>query len=602
MSQKGLRLAPGLVIPVDVGTSTIAIFGKRGSGKTNTAVVLAEELARAKQPFAVLDPVDVWWGLKASRDGAQAGLPVYVFGGRHQDLPLEPGAGALIADVLVDQRISAVLSCKHMTGGERARFVLDFAKRLLSRNTEAFHLFLEEAHELAPQDLKAVERAPELAGVVSRLWKLGRSSGIGGSAITQRPASLSKNVTTQAEILIVHRTIGPQDVKAIQEWIKYHGESQEVLAELATLKTGEAFVWAPDFPEDKPIGLRRVKIRERRTFDSSRTPKAGETKTEPKELAQVDLEALRERMAETIERADAEDPAKLRKRIRELEKTLAQVDLNAPDRSELEGLEALLEQVRVDGNVFASHFQRKIAGVLERFDEATEACSRALQQLGQEAREEISKLVATTEGKKRKPKKRTPDDVQVNRPLSRAIARAAADPRTLIAPEVFSDQLDGPMQRILDAMAWLEAARAPQPWARVVVAYVSRYSPKSSGFKDPLSRLRQRGFVEYGPGSTVEFTDQGRCAAATVDQVPTAEDLQARVLELIDGPMGRILTPLLEAYPAPLERGELAGAAGYSQTSSGFKDPLSRLRSLGLVDYPTKGSAVALAWLFLEKS
>jgi len=47
---------------------------------------------------------------------------------------------------------------------------------------------------------------------VSWLWKLGCSSGIGGSAITQRPASLSKNVTTPAEILIVHSTIGPQDV------------------------------------------------------------------------------------------------------------------------------------------------------------------------------------------------------------------------------------------------------------------------------------------------------------------------------------------------------------------------------------------------------
>jgi DNA helicase HerA-like ATPase len=53
-----------------------------------------------------------------------------------------------------------------------------------------------------------------MLGAFKRLWKLGRASGIGGTAVTQRPASLSKDITTQSEILIAHRTIGPQDVKA----------------------------------------------------------------------------------------------------------------------------------------------------------------------------------------------------------------------------------------------------------------------------------------------------------------------------------------------------------------------------------------------------
>jgi DNA helicase HerA-like ATPase len=81
-----------------------------------------------------------------------------------------------------------------------------------------------------------------MLGRVTRLWELGRASGLGGSAITQRPASLSKNITTQAEILIVHRTLGPQDVAAVREWIRYHGERDDILGELATLKTGEAFI------------------------------------------------------------------------------------------------------------------------------------------------------------------------------------------------------------------------------------------------------------------------------------------------------------------------------------------------------------------------
>jgi hypothetical protein len=149
-----------------------------------------------------------------------------------------------------------------------------------------------------------------MLGAFKRLWKLGRASGIGGSAITQRPASLSKDITTQSEILIAHRTIGPQDVAAVGQWVKYHGEKLDILAELPMLPTGEAFVWAPEFPEGKALGLIRTAILLRETYDSASTPKVGEQRVEPKELAAVDLEKLRTKMAATIEKAEGRRPAR----------------------------------------------------------------------------------------------------------------------------------------------------------------------------------------------------------------------------------------------------------------------------------------------------
>lgn len=209
-----MKLADDLSFPVDVATQTTLIVGKRGSGKSNTAVVLAEGLHAASVPFVVIDPVDNWWGLKATRNGRDPGLQVHVFGGSHADMPIEPRAGALLADVVVDHRISAVFAVRDFSGADRNRFVTDFARRLLARNREPLHVFLEEAHESAPQTIGESEVKAECVGAVTRLSKLGRSSGIGVSAITQRPASLSKNITTQAEILIVHRMMGPQDIKA----------------------------------------------------------------------------------------------------------------------------------------------------------------------------------------------------------------------------------------------------------------------------------------------------------------------------------------------------------------------------------------------------
>lgn len=311
-----LDLAPDLTLPIEAATQTFLIVGKRGSGKSNTAVRMAEQLYHAGVPWVAIDPVDNWKGVKSSRDGKSPGLNVYVFGGPHGDLPLEASAGALVADTIVDHRITAVLSVKHFSGRERGRFVGDFAQRLFQRNKEPLHVFLEEAHEVAPQNPYKGEE--EMLGHVARIWKLGRSSGLGGSAVTQRPASLSKNITTQAEILIVHRTLGPQDVAAIREWIKYHGEREEILGQLATLKTGEAFVWAPDFPEGRPIGLKRVLLYQRETFDSAATPKAGQKRVEPKALAAVDLNALSAKMAATIEKAKAFDPKTLRAEIQRL--------------------------------------------------------------------------------------------------------------------------------------------------------------------------------------------------------------------------------------------------------------------------------------------
>ena len=225
---RALHLGKAFELPVELATETTLVVGKRGSGKSNTAGRIAEQVHGATVPTVVLDPVDNWFGIKSNREGTGPGLAFYVFGGKHSDLPLEPSAGRLMADVIMERQISAVLSVKHFSNAERVRFVCDFAERLYQKNTRPLHVVLEEAHEFAPQSADQGDKP--MLGKVCRLWKLGRSAGIGGTAITQRPASLSKNITTQSEVLIVHRLLAPQDVDAIRAWIRYHGESEKILA------------------------------------------------------------------------------------------------------------------------------------------------------------------------------------------------------------------------------------------------------------------------------------------------------------------------------------------------------------------------------------
>jgi DNA helicase HerA-like ATPase len=130
-----LRLAPGLTMPDDAVTETFGILAVRGAGKSNTGAVMAEEMFRNRLPFVVVDPVAAWWGLRSSRDGKGAGLAIPIFGGKKGDVALERGGGQLVADLVVDQRLSCVLDLSQFESeGSKKHFLLEFGQRLYRRN------------------------------------------------------------------------------------------------------------------------------------------------------------------------------------------------------------------------------------------------------------------------------------------------------------------------------------------------------------------------------------------------------------------------------------------------------------------------------------
>jgi len=77
-------------VTTEIFTTASVAVGLRGSGKTECGVVLAEEAVAHGVPVVAIDPTGVWYGMRSSRDGKGPGLPFYVFGGEHADVPLEP--------------------------------------------------------------------------------------------------------------------------------------------------------------------------------------------------------------------------------------------------------------------------------------------------------------------------------------------------------------------------------------------------------------------------------------------------------------------------------------------------------------------------------
>src|SRR4051812_32647234 len=125
-----LNIAPDLALPLDAATETFGILAKKGAGKSNAAVVMAEEMYDAGIPWVAVDPKGDWWGLRSSEDGKGPGLPIIVFGGRHGDVPLEPTAGALLPDLVLEQRLTCVLDVSEFSKADTRRFLLAFAERL----------------------------------------------------------------------------------------------------------------------------------------------------------------------------------------------------------------------------------------------------------------------------------------------------------------------------------------------------------------------------------------------------------------------------------------------------------------------------------------
>lgn len=574
-----IRIAKGLELPVDVVTQPIAILARRGAGKTYTASVIVEEVVRAKVPVVVLDPTGAWWGLRSSVDGERPGLPVVIFGGDHGDVALEPSAGKVIADVVIDHPGAYVVDLSAFESkAAEVRFAADFLERLYRgkrRETGPLLLVVDEADMFAPQQPR--DRGDQLRtlGALESIVRRGRIKGLGDLLITQRAAVLNKNVLTQTEVLVVMQTTGPQDRAAIDEWIAGNGtreERDQVLGSLASLERGEAWVWSPSFLRI----LQRVRIRTRTTFDSSRTPEAGEAAIAPRAFAQVDIAQLDARIAATVEQQKANDPAELKRRIRELERQLAE----RPAEKVVETVvETVVESVEVP--VLTEDDRQMLRDLSLSIHNAAASGLAASDQLGGAIATLIGRVnqTPTREREERAPRgvpaapARGRGDTAV---ATLAPAASRRDPASAVDGE--GVQLGRAERALLTALV-----QFPDGLSKARLSLVSGYSSTSSSFSNALGALRSAGLVDRGV-SPIRATPAGLEAMPVVPAPPTREERIA----FWGGRLGKaertFLDVLTAAYPDSLTKEEISERTGYSATSSSFSNALGRLRSLELVE------------------
>lgn len=264
-------------VPLDLVTRTLAVIAIRGWGKTVAATVIAEEMCEAGLPWVALDPVGVWWGLRALADGSPSEYPIVVIGGQHADLPLERDAGPKIAEAILQENISCVIDLTGESKNAWRHFATEFCDHLMQRSAAvSHHVFIEEAPEFVPQKPLGEQRRSLAA--IDRLVRLGRNFGYGATLISQRFATVNKDVLEQCENLLAGACVGKNDRKACEDWIaevvedtESEKKADQFIKSLTGLLSGTGWFWSPRWLKI----FKQVQIRARKTFHPGATRTVG---------------------------------------------------------------------------------------------------------------------------------------------------------------------------------------------------------------------------------------------------------------------------------------------------------------------------------------
>lgn len=318
-----LHVSAHLDIPRSFAGRSAFVAGTKGSGKTYTVGVIAEELLAAGLHVLLLDPTGVMWGLRSGADGGPGGYPVIILGGPHGDVPLQPTAGVAVADFIIKSGQSCILDMSGFdSDAAQDRFVEALLSRLYRSKADArenLHIVMDEADMFIPQN--PMRGQEHLIHASKTIVTKGRSRGLGMTMVTQRPQAISKAVIEEADVIFCHRMQGLRAVKAMQAWTDLYADKAQASAffdSLPKLADGECWVWSPKFLDK----FERVKIRKKRTFDSSRTPEPGERTRKPKAAAAVDLAKLTAEIQSAADDAKANDPKTLKAEIARLKREL----------------------------------------------------------------------------------------------------------------------------------------------------------------------------------------------------------------------------------------------------------------------------------------
>ena len=360
---------------VELLTGRGFVTGKSGSGKSNTASVVAEKLLDNGFGMLIVDIDGEYYGLKEEYEILHAG------GDDECDIQVTPDHAEKLATLALEQNVPIILDVSSFLDESEARELLTaVAKQLFvkaKKLKQPFLLLVEEIHEYIPEQ----GGLDECGRMLIKIGKRGRKHGLGIVGISQRPADVKKDYITQCDWLVWHRLTWNNDTKVVGRIL-----DNEYADAVEDLDDGEAFMMT-DWSE----AVRRVQFHRKQTFDAGATP--GLDDFERPDLKSVSDDLVSDLQEISDEKREQENTiAELRERLNEKNDRIAELEKELQDARDLRRMaeqfvEAMVDEVdganpgRTELDRMRARRQRR-EGVHRREDDAREVASHGVQHGG----------------------------------------------------------------------------------------------------------------------------------------------------------------------------------------------------------------------------
>jgi hypothetical protein len=253
------------------------ILASRGAGKTYLAMGIAESFLWNEIydiQWVWLDPMGIAWGLLADENGRPHDKDIVLLGGERGHRPLRPDQGKMVARAVMGMRpIPFVLDMRDWEKEQQHELAADFLNEIyVSNGRIPIHLFVDEADVFAPQTLTASKHHKRCLEAMDDIVRRGRNHGLGSTIISQRPAAVNKMILSQTHQMFLLKSGAPHDLEATAKWFSSDVSQEQVeecLRALTVLQIGTAYYAC----NGANFRFGKFKVKKRRTFDSSYSPK-----------------------------------------------------------------------------------------------------------------------------------------------------------------------------------------------------------------------------------------------------------------------------------------------------------------------------------------
>jgi len=508
----------------------LLIQANSGGGKSWLLRRIAEQ-AFGKVQIIIIDPEGEFATLREKFD--------FVLVGKGGETPADIRSAGLVATKLLELHASAVCDLYEMRVRDRHQWVKIFLETMINAPKTLWHpllVILDEAHQFCPE--KGAGES-EAADAVIDLATKGRKRGFCAILATQRLGKLRKDAAAEMLNVLIGQTFIDIDRKRAAEALGIpHSDWNKFSDEIKVTDPGR--FWALG----RAISKERILIEVGSIETTHPEPGSSKHSAEPPP-APAKIKSLLPSLADLPKEAERKikTEAELRAEINELKRQLA-IKPPAP----------------------APEIRTVEVPVMDK------ALLNALKEIVVVAEKKYSAGITRAAGR-----------VDPFTPTPRPYLRPAELPRIQSIPRVDPLSEAGKLQKAERSILTVLAQYADSGRTKTQLAILAGYAVNGGGFNNAIGALRSRGLVN-GSRDSLIITPEGTAAiGSNYEPLPTGRALQDYWLHYLQKAERMILQTLIDSYPVPLAKTQVAEATGYQESGGGFNNALGKLRTLELI-------------------